>query len=319
MTTALTTNSPALDWIETELRRDPRIKSERSFEGYRRDLARFENWRAGRTMTKLLVEEYAKALQDEGRSINTTNRAMAAIRWWARRVSDLAFESSLPREQRDVIAEQAARVTLVRDVRGEVLEAGRYIPRAEFDALLSVCFNDRKKNGGRAARGVRDAALMTLAWVTGMRRSEMVGLDLSDVDRSSGKWRVTIRHGKGDKQRRILLADAGKRRLREWVSVRGDSDGPLFCTVSKGDRVRLDRRLTDDGIAKMLAERARAAGLEKTVTWHDFRRTFASNLLDLGADIVTVQKLMGHASPTTTSRYDRRGERTQDAAIEKLI
>ncbi len=319
MTAALTINSPSLDWIETELRRDPRIKSERSFQGYRRDLARFESWRAGRTMTKLLVEEYAKALQADARSVNTINRALAAIRWWARRVSDLAFESDLPREQRDSISEQAARVTLVRDVRGEVLEAGRYIPPAELEALLGVCFNARKKNGGRSARGVRDAAILTLAWVTGMRRSEIVSLDLADIDRSGGKWRVTIRHGKGDKQRRMRLADLCKRRLREWLSVRGPADGPLFCPVGKGDRVRPGRRLTDDGIAKMLEERARSAGLAQPVTWHDFRRTFASNLLDKGVDIVTVQKLMGHASPTTTGRYDRRGERTQDAAIEKLL
>jgi site-specific recombinase XerD len=318
MTTALAINSPTLERIESELRRDPRIKSERSFDGYRRDLARFESWRAGRDMTKLLVEEYARALQNDSRSVNTINRALAAIRWWARRLSDLAFESSLPREQRDVISEQTARVMLVRDVRGEVLEAGRYIPASEFDALLSVCFNARKKSGGRSARGVRDAAILTLAWVTGMRLGEIVGLDLSDIDRSVGKWRVTIRHGKGDKQRRMMLADLCKRRLREWLSVRGLADGALFCPVGKGDKVRLGKHLTDDGIAKMLVERARAAGLAKTVTWHDFRRTFASNLLDKGVDIVTVQKLMGHASPTTTSRYDRRGERTQDMALENL-
>lgn len=319
MTTAIAVPSRTMESIEAELRRDPRIKSERSFQAYRRDLARFEGWRDGRTMTKLLVEEYAKSLQDEGRAIHTINRAMATIRWWARRVSDLAFESNLPREQRDFVSEQAARVILVHDVRGQALEAGRYIPRAEFDALLSVCFNDRKKNGGRATRGVRDAALMTLAWVSGMRRSEIVGLDLADLDRSGGKWRVTIRHGKGDKSRRMMLADSGKRRLREWLSVRGLDDGPLFCPIGKGDKVGLGRRLTDDGLAKMLAERATAAGLDKPVAWHDFRRTFASNLLDNSVDIVTVQKLMGHASPTTTSRYDRRGERTQDAAIEELL
>ncbi len=319
MTTAIATLSPTLERIEAELRRDPRIKSERSFQAYRRDLARFENWRNGQIMTKLLVEEYAKSLQDEGRSINTTNRAMAAIRWWARRISDLAFESPLPRDERDAIAEQAARVILVQGVRGEVLEAGRHIPRAELDALLSVCFGDRNRNGMRSARGVRDAALITLASITGMRRGEMVGLDLSDIDRSSSKWRVIIRHGKGNKQRRMMLAGIGKRRLREWTAVRGLEDGPLFCAVGKGDKVKTNQRLTDDGLAKMLQERALAAHLPRPITWHDFRRTFAGNLLDQGADIVTVQKLMGHASPTTTSRYDRRDERTQDAAIEKLM
>jgi site-specific recombinase XerD len=65
--------------------------------------------------------------------------------------------------------------------------------------------------------------------------------------------------------------------------------------------------ISDDALAQMLEKRRIQAGLRR-LTWHDFRRTFAGNLLDKGNDLVTVQKLMGHASPTTTAGYDRRGE-----------
>ena len=72
-----------------------------------------------------------------------------------------------------------------------------------------------------------------------------------------------------------------------------------------------------DSIWRMLRRRAKDAGLE-SFSPHDFRRTFCSDLLDAGVDIVTVQKLAGHASPVTTAKYDRRGEETKRRAVQKL-
>lgn len=75
--------------FERELRRDPRLKSEHTWRGYRRDLLAFEEWREGRLLSKLLVEQYAAKLQEQGKSPNTINRALAAVRRWARRLGDL--------------------------------------------------------------------------------------------------------------------------------------------------------------------------------------------------------------------------------------
>lgn len=86
--------------FERELERDPRLKSPHTLRGYRRDLEAFEEWRAGRPMTKLLVEEYASELQAQDKSPNTINRALAAIRWWARRLGDLAYEVDLECQHR---------------------------------------------------------------------------------------------------------------------------------------------------------------------------------------------------------------------------
>lgn len=91
-----------------------------------------------------------------------------------------------------------------------------------------------------------------------------------------------------------------------WLKVRGDCPGPLLLPVNKYNQV-VQRRLTDQAVMYILSTRAKEIGLKK-FSPHDFRRTFAGDLLDDGVDIVTVQKLMGHSSPATTSKYDRRGE-----------
>jgi site-specific recombinase XerD len=79
----------------------------------------------------------------------------------------------------------------------------------------------------------------------------------------------------------------------------------------------MDRRLTDEAVRYILQSRATQADIKHTSP-HDLRRTFVSNLLDAGADIVTVQKMAGHANVTTTARYDRRGEAVKQKASELL-
>jgi site-specific recombinase XerD len=311
--------SAALDRIKYELGRDPRLKSERTTYGYSHDLQRFDEWRSVRPITKLLVEEYAAHLQTEGKSPNSINRALAAVRWWARKLVDLAHEDvTLDQVRRDAIIAQAARVAQVRDVRGKRERPGRQIASPEEQAILAVCAKDKLKDGRRSPAGVRDAAIFSLAWNTGMRRSEIVGLRVGDLTQSHGKWWDVLVLGKGDKERKIPVSGETVQSLREWLSVRGKHGGALFCPINKAGRIA-NHGMTDEAIAKMLGRRIRQAGLAKSATWHDFRRTFASNLLDEGVDIVTVQNLMGHNSPATTSRYDRRDDRSKERAIEKLM
>jgi site-specific recombinase XerD len=88
--------------------------------------------------------------------------------------------------------------------------------------------------------------------------------------------------------------------------------------VWKSGKIQVGRGISTEAMAQMLRKRAEQAGLDKPITWHDFRRTFAGNLLEAGHDLVTVQKLMGHATPVTTSLYDRRGEETKRRAVRSL-
>jgi integrase len=112
--------------------------------------------------------------------------------------------------------------------------------------------------------------------------------------------------GKRNKERLVYVVNGAAAALGDWLELRGDQPGALFQPINKGG-VITSRRLSTQSIYNMLARRGQAAGI-RDFSPHDLRRTMISHLLDAGADISTVQKLAGHASPTTTARYDRRPE-----------
>lgn len=299
-----------LSQIEHELDRDPRLQSPHTRRAYLSDLKAFEAWRAGAPLTRRLVEHYAVRLRELDRSPNSINRALAAVRWWARRVADLAYEEPLSKDQRDEIVLQATRVAGVGDVKGERELRGRHIADGELQALLEACSKDR------LPAGARDAALFAVAWNTGLRRAEIAALRLADLKDNQDHWVIQVK-GKGNKVRQAYLYSAAGW-LRAWLRRRGREPGPLFCRVRKGGKLVLSRRLSEEGLAHILEHRSREAALAEPVRWHDFRRTFAGNLLDRGVDLATVQKLLGHSSPTTTSNYDRRGENVRRRASEAI-
>lgn len=123
---------------------------------------------------------------------------------------------------------------------------------------------------------------------------------------------LTVRAGKEHKDRTTYLVGGAADALADWLRVRGTETGPLLCLVSKGETITL-RRLSSQAVLEALQKRANEAKV-KPFSPHDLRRTFVSDLLDAGADIATVQKLSGHASPMTTAKYDRRGEATKRKA-----
>ena len=121
---------------------------------------------------------------------------------------------------------------------------------------------------------------------------------------------------KGNKARTVYLGIGAKLAMTGWIDVRGHAAGPLLYRIRKGGKI-VEERLTDQAIWVILEKRFKAAKV-KPFTPHDLRRTFAGEMLDAGVDLVTVQKLMGHASPVTTSRYDRRDEKTKMDAATKI-
>jgi integrase len=104
--------------------------------------------------------------------------------------------------------------------------------------------------------------------------------------------------------------------VEAWLQVRGEKAGPLFCPIRQTGEIRL-RRLGGESVAYILRRRQEQCG-SATFTPHDLRRTFVSTLLEAGVDTFTVQKLAGHADPTTTARYDRRGETAKRRAAQSL-
>lgn len=105
--------------------------------------------------------------------------------------------------------------------------------------------------------------------------------------------------------------------LTGWLRIRGEAPGPLFWPIDQAGRM-IARRMTTQSVLEILQRRARRARVQR-FSPHDLRRTFISDLLDAGADITTVAGLAGHASVTTTARYDRRGEETKRRAAELLV
>lgn len=294
--------------IEKELYLDPRLRSQRTRDGYLIDLRGFEAWRAGQVMTKTLVDRYASFLLSREHAPASINRALAAIRWWARRLSDLAHEWPLAAAEREEWTSQAARVASIKDLRSSRLPVGRHIPQEELHALLRACQEDRSH------AGIRDATAFVLGWCTGTRRSELCGAHLADL--LPGPFLRIL--GKGDKQRDVPINAEAQVWIARWRVVRGPAQGPLLCPVRKGGRLGVGFGLSDVALGTILDKRQSQAGLSSPLTWHDFRRTFAGNLLDAGVDLVTVQKLLGHSNPATTSRYDRRGEKVQQRAVDKI-
>jgi site-specific recombinase XerD len=185
---------------------------------------------------------------------------------------------------------------------------GRALSQQEITALMDVCTLDP------TPQGVRDAALIAILRGAGLRRAEVVKLELKDFNARTSA--VEVRGGKGDKDRTVYLPDDAIAFVEDWLTLRGRRPGPLLCPIRKGGEIEV-RHMTPQAVLLILQKRAQEAGVD-SFSPHDFRRTFCSDLLDAGVDIVTVQKLAGHASPMTTSKYDRRGEEVKRRAVQSL-
>lgn len=301
--------------VDVLLKQDPRIKSKHTKRGYRQDLARFDAWRAGRPISKTLVEQYAAELQSNRQSPDTINRALAALRWYARRIADNAQTAqeagAMSSDQVDPMVKRAARIATVSDVTGQRGQVGRMITSGELAALVDVCERDN------SAAGARDAAMIAVAWSTGARRDELAALRMSDITQNGGDDCDLRILGKGDKIRNGYLYNGAYQALKFWLSIRGDQDGYIFNPIGKTGKIKTSERMSGEALRLILDERINQAGI-MPFTWHDFRRTFASNLID-ETDLVTVQMLMGHSSPATTAKYDRRGEQVRRKAVQSLF
>ncbi len=205
-------------------------------------------------------------------------------------------------------AEEYHRAVDLKVIRGETLPRGRALSITELKALFDNCASDL------TPVGIRDAALLAILYGGGLRRAEVISLDIMDYDISTGALKV--RTTKNRKERFVYSTNGASTAIDSWLKVRGSENGPLFCPIRKGGKIE-HRRMTSQAVFNICRKRAFNAGIEQ-FSPHDLRRTFVSDLLDAGADIVSVQKLAGHAKTSTTARYDRRGERAKRKASEMI-
>jgi integrase/recombinase XerC len=153
---------------------------------------------------------------------------------------------------------------------------------------------------GRAVGGAsraRDVAILEVLYACGLRVSELAGLDLDALDRTERTVRVL---GKGRKERIVPYGAQAARALETWLGQRGERGGALFTNARGG-------RLTVRSLHTIVRRAARAAGIARRVSPHTLRHTFATHLLDGGADLRAIQELLGHSRLSTTQRYTHVG------------
>ncbi|MET9215552.1 MULTISPECIES: site-specific tyrosine recombinase XerD [unclassified Nocardia] len=266
---------------------------------YRRDLARYRAFLTGRGIANLAavaqgdVAEFTMALRSGGEdhpplAAGSVARALIAVRGL----------------HRFAAAEGLTDTDVAHAVKPPA--PGRRLPKAlPYDQVLRVleaAGGDGDSGGADGGpRGLRDRALLELLYSTGARISEMVGLDVDDLD---AEQRCVVLRGKGGKQRLVPIGrpalaavDAYLVRGRPTLAAAGKgSGGALFLNARGG-------RLSRQSAWQVLQTAAERAGIGATVSPHTLRHSFATHLLDGGADVRVVQELLGHASVTTTQIY----------------
>jgi integrase/recombinase XerD len=256
-----------------------------SIESYARDLGMLAEFAAGKGMavdalTRAELEALVRDLMAEGRSPRSVARAVACFRGFYR---FLVIDGRLKFNPADDLRPPRAWKVLP-----------RYLSVEDVDLLLL-------QPDVTTPRGLRDRALIELLYATGMRVSELVGLRPADVNLEASYLTCT---GKGDKQRIVPIGDEAAR----WVDRYTREARLVLLGKRRSPRLFVNVRgagsgLTRVGFWKILKGYARQAGLATTLSPHMLRHSFATHLLERGADLRAIQMMLGHANLSTTQIY----------------
>lgn len=270
-----------------------RNQSEKTIENYHHYLKRFSDWTGDIDVSKITQEKVAdyrlflNRLKDEkgGRllGIKTQNYHIIALRAFLKWCVKNDIKSLAP-EKLDLskIPERSV----------------EFLGRDELERLF-------KAVDGGDIRGKRDNAILETLYSTGLRVSELTSLDRGKVDLDRREFMV---RGKGKKTRIVFLSKRAAEAISDYLEARDDNFEPLFLNhrrAKKGDDITMGekRRLSTVMVEYLVRSYARKAGIIKKVTPHVLRHSFATELLVNGADIRSVQEMLGHSSITTTQIY----------------
>ena len=282
-------------------------RSPRTTQGYMRDLRLFSVWfeqtngepLTPQALTRIDAREYRQHLSMVvGARPATINRRLAALRAysdWAK--ADHLVDYSLVHGVRNVEEQKAAPKWLEKKDQDKLLR--------EVDKNLNAA-----KTGPSQRQAIRDKAIVLLLIHSGLRVSELVGLDKSDVTITDRKGSVRVRVGKGNKQRSVPLNKPTREALEAWEKQR-PSKAERAYFVNKNDQ-----RLTARSIQEILGELSRRADVEATP--HTLRHTFAKNLINAGVSLEKVATLMGHSKLETTTIYTTPSQNDLERAVELL-
>lgn len=274
---------PLIERYLSELRVE-RGLSINTIESYRQDLKKFqryvERYQKGvsEEIPSALVTAFLASLRQQGLGPSSIARLASTLRGWFR---------FLVRE-RIVEASPLSALT----VRRRAVLLPKTLTKQEVARLL-------EQSIGLSAEEQRDRTMVELLYASGLRVSELVGLDVSHLDLAGGFLRVV---GKGAKERVVPMGQVAKDLIANYLAhvrpvlLRGRSSSTVFVS-------RRGRALTRQAVWKMLRQWAQRAGLKQSVSPHMLRHSFATHLLEGGADLRAVQMMLGHADITTTQIY----------------
>jgi site-specific recombinase XerD len=289
-----------LEYLEIEKNR-----SQLTIRNYDHYLDRFLDWamvRNPKDITSDLVRKFRLYLNrykdDKGRNLKkaTQDYYVIALR---------GFLKYLAKQDIETLASEKVELGKIQEREVEFLEAD------EIKRLLESVKTDNKNSEGdiRECRlqnfyCLRDRAILELLFSTGLRVSEIANLNKENINLKSGEFSI---RGKGGKIRLVFISDSAREALLNYISKRKDLDLALFIHFKKGSAVgnghACSLRLTPRSIQRIVKKYAVKAGIVKKVTPHTLRHSFATDLLMNGADIRSVQTMLGHSSITTTQIY----------------
>jgi site-specific recombinase XerD len=279
-----------LEYIEIE-----KGRSVKTVENYDRYLMRFFNY-AKVTMPKQITEQMVREFRiNLNRSSgvsgtmkrNTQNYHLIALRAFLKYLRKQDIESLNPE-----------RIELAK-TSGRDLDL---ITADELNRLMKAPSKESAENATGELMRLRDTAILELLFSTGLRVSEICSLN-SDLDLTRDEFSV---RGKGDKVRVVFLSASAKKAVGEYLKKRGDMGEALFVSYGKGFAKNVGKdlsRITARSVERLVKSYATKAGITRKVTPHVIRHSFATDLLENGADLRSVQALLGHANIATTQVY----------------
>ena len=275
--------SALIDAYLTHLAVERRL-SPNTVESYGRDLSQLAAAAAGsgrpvESLDRRTLEEVVRQMMGEGRSPRSVARAVACFRGFYRFLVVSGRREDNPAA--DVRAPRAWKTL------------PKFLSADEVDRLIGAPDTS-------APRGLRDRALIELLYATGLRVSEMVSLRQQDLNLESGYLTCT---GKGRKQRLVPIGDEASAWLRRYIresrpALLGKRSSPRLFVNARGGSA-----LTRVGLWKILKEHGKQAGLPSTLSPHVLRHSFATHLLERGADLRAIQMMLGHSDLSTTQIY----------------
>jgi integrase/recombinase XerD len=254
--------------------------SANTVQAYRSDLAEFVKvTKIGRPseLTSRLMNTYLSFLTNAGRKPATIARKVSSVRQLSARLYETGVLAGDP-----ILAFRAPRIARYHP---------DYLSPTEVASIIEA-------TDPAAASGRRDRMILELLYGCGLRLSELINLRIQDIEFEAGFVRVT---GKGDKQRLVPLGDIARQAIEDYLSrEKLDDTGPDSSYLVRTNR---KKRFSRTGLWKLIRRCAARAGVTKRVTPHTFRHSFATHLLDGGADLRMVQEMLGHADISTTQIY----------------